>query len=115
MPIARHDNILVVNLKGDNMKKSMMLLMILATVTAACSSSSESSKKGHKGHHMEHLTEQQRECVRRHKRANCPKINFETEGRSTEARECKRAAFKACNVEMPERNRERSKPAPAGK
>ena len=83
------------------MKKSMMLAIMFAAFTAACSSSSSNKEECRRGR-MKHLTEAQRECVKKYKRANCPREDIERDEVRREAKECRRAAFVACHVEMPE-------------
>jgi len=82
------------------MKKSMLIVSILALFTAACSSSNDSKKSCEGKHNWGNLTEKQKECVKKHMKANDCKEN---EDRAAK-KECKKDAFKSCKVEMPEKS-----------
>ena len=84
------------------MEKWTALAVLIAFLLGVNSVSAEKKMKGPEPE----LTDEQIACVESH---DCPKMEFKKgEGdfdreKMKEARECRKAAFKACDIEMPER------------
>lgn len=95
----------------------MKYLMLAAAFGMVATGAMANTTKNGKSGWRQNLTPEQRTCFEQH---GCPRFTKEERGMKSEKeldamRACKRAAFAACGIERPERNRNGGKARTAKK